>query len=89
MKKSDVPQDKSNFKDLYYAVDDEGIDAVHLATRQLRRGREYRTTQANNAGAADQLDHFLCIELLQVRRDRCGGFILAIDIDHDTGIGLP
>ena len=24
MKKSDVPQDKSNFKDLYYAVDDNG-----------------------------------------------------------------
>jgi len=24
MKKSEVPQDKSNFKDLYYAVDDEG-----------------------------------------------------------------
>jgi len=24
MKKSEVPQDKSNFKDLYYALDDEG-----------------------------------------------------------------
>ena len=24
MKKSDIPQDKSNFKDLYYAVDDKG-----------------------------------------------------------------
>lgn len=32
MKKSDVPQDKSNFKDLYYAVDDEGNYTTKTST---------------------------------------------------------
>lgn len=32
MKKSEVPQDKSNFKDLYYAVDDEGNYTTKTST---------------------------------------------------------
>jgi len=55
MKKSEVPQDKSNFKDLYYALDDEGNyttatstgwDPKKIALDNAMRDIEERTEKA-------------------------------------------
>ena len=71
MKKSEVPQDKSNFKDLYYAVDDEGNyvtatssgwDPKKIALDNAMRDISERTEKARIRvveGKTSPIDHLL------------------------------